>query len=269
MPRLWKHVTRPTSLTLVVDNFDVKYVNKDSVNHLIKCLKEKYKLIKDWDGNLYCGIKLIWYYNNLTLDISMISMPGYIIKQIQKYKHAIPTKPQHCLYTPQPRQYGSNVQCLLRVDTSPPLSDANIKHIQWVIGSIWYYARAIDVTVLMAISTIANEQTQSTENTMQKTKQILDYLATHSDATVQFHELDMILNIHSDALYLSEAKRTQLSMWTLLHGMETQSHTANQTEWSFFHLVCNITVCCCIQHRGRTWCIILKLQISHNILTHP
>jgi hypothetical protein len=38
-----------------------------------------------------------------------------------------------------------------------------------------------------------------------KTMQLLDYLATHPDATVQFHALDMILNIHSNASYLSEA----------------------------------------------------------------
>jgi hypothetical protein len=36
--------------------------------------------------------------------------------------------------------------------------------------------------------------------------QLLDYLAGQSEAKVRFHTLDMILNIHSDASYLSEAK---------------------------------------------------------------
>jgi hypothetical protein len=36
--------------------------------------------------------------------------------------------------------------------------------------------------------------------------QKLDYLAHNADAKVRFHALDMILNIHSDASYLSEAK---------------------------------------------------------------
>jgi hypothetical protein len=53
MPGLWKLL-----LTLVVDSFGMKYVNNNDVNHLIKCLKHKYKITKDWDGNLYCGIKL-------------------------------------------------------------------------------------------------------------------------------------------------------------------------------------------------------------------
>jgi hypothetical protein len=163
--------------------------------------QEKYELTKDWDGNLYCGIKLNWNYDP-TLDILM---PGYIIKQVQKYKHAIPIKPQQCLYTPQPCQYGSEAQRLLPIDNSPPLLDTNIKHIQQVIGSILYYARAVDLTVLMALSTIAIKQAHGTKNTMQKTKQFLDYLATHSDSTVQFHASDMILNIHSDVSYLSKA----------------------------------------------------------------
>ncbi len=34
-PGLWKHTTRPISFTLVVDNFGVKYVDKEHINHLI------------------------------------------------------------------------------------------------------------------------------------------------------------------------------------------------------------------------------------------
>jgi hypothetical protein len=33
----------------------------------------------------------------------------------------------------------------------------------------------------------------------------LNYLATHPEATIRFHASDMILNIHSDASYLSKA----------------------------------------------------------------
>jgi hypothetical protein len=40
---------------------------------------------------------------------------------------------------------------------------------------------------------------------MLKTKQLLGYLAMHLDATVQFYATDMVMNIHLDASYLSEA----------------------------------------------------------------
>jgi hypothetical protein len=186
----------------VVDDFGVKYTNKADVELLIECLKENNGLTQDWDGDLYCGIKLKWNYKDRTLNISM---PGYIIKQLQKYKHDTPTRPQHCPYSPQPKQFGSEAQRPIPKDTSPPLSPDEIKHIQRVIGSILYYARAVDLTVLMALSTIASGQAHGTENTMRKTKQLLDYLVTHSEATVRFHASDMILNIHLDASYLSEA----------------------------------------------------------------
>jgi hypothetical protein len=57
-PGLWKHKTPPIAFTLVFDVFGMKYVGKEHVDHLIACIKEKYKLTVDWTGNLYCGIKL-------------------------------------------------------------------------------------------------------------------------------------------------------------------------------------------------------------------
>ena len=69
-----------------------------------------------------------------------------------------------------------------------------------------YYALAVDMTNLMALSTIAVNQTKATKRTMERCTQLLDYLAHNADAKVRFHASDMILNIHSNALYLSEAK---------------------------------------------------------------
>ena len=59
-------------------------MGREQVDHLIKCIYEKYELTEDWSCNLYCGIKLHWDYIARTVDISM---PGYIKKQLLKYKH--------------------------------------------------------------------------------------------------------------------------------------------------------------------------------------
>ena len=59
---------------------------------------------------------------------------------------------------------------------------------------------------LLSISTIANEQTTATEKTERKVLQLLNYLATHPAAKLQYRVSDMILNIHSDASYLSETR---------------------------------------------------------------
>ncbi len=88
-----------------------------------------------------------------TLDISM---PGYIKKLLHKYKHKMPKKPQHCPYTPVPKQYGAKEQAPFPADISPKLSNKEIKKIQCVIRSILYYVRVVDITVLMALSSIAS-----------------------------------------------------------------------------------------------------------------
>ena len=56
IPGLWKHTTRPITFTLVVDDFGLKYKRQEDIDHLITCIKKKYELTIDWDGDLYCGI---------------------------------------------------------------------------------------------------------------------------------------------------------------------------------------------------------------------
>jgi hypothetical protein len=55
----------------------------------------------------------------------------------------------------------------------------------------------------MPINDMYMEHTKATEKTQAATNQMLDYLATHPDATIRYHASDMILHIHSDASYLS------------------------------------------------------------------
>ena len=59
-PGLCKHQTRPISFKLVVDNFGIKYTNKDDIDDLFKPIKEKYPLKIDWTRAQYVGINLDW-----------------------------------------------------------------------------------------------------------------------------------------------------------------------------------------------------------------
>jgi hypothetical protein len=60
------------------------------------------------------------------------------------------------------------------------------------------------MTVFTALSTIAIEQTKATDTTMGRCMQLLDYLSSNQEAKVRFHASDMIMNIQSDASYLSK-----------------------------------------------------------------
>jgi hypothetical protein len=55
----------------------------------------------------------------------------------------------------------------------------------------------------MPLNDIATEQTKATQKSQAATDQLLDYLATHIDATIRYHKSDMILHIHSNESYLS------------------------------------------------------------------
>ncbi len=125
-PGLWSHRSCPISITLVVDDIGVKYVSKTDVDHLVASIKSTYTLTVDWSGNLYCGIKLDWDYVGRTIDISM---PGYIAKKLQEYKHIKSKTMQSCPYTTAPKQFGSKAQRLLPPDVSPLLDKKGIKRV--------------------------------------------------------------------------------------------------------------------------------------------
>ena len=58
IPGLWKHKTRPIVFTLVVDDFGVKYANKEDAEHLMSVLKQDYEVTKDWKGERYIEMHL-------------------------------------------------------------------------------------------------------------------------------------------------------------------------------------------------------------------
>ncbi len=128
------------------------------------------------------------------------------MKQLTKYGHVAPLKPQHCLYLPNPIKYGKDNQAPSSLDDSPLLNEAGKKHVQQIVGSFLYYAQAVDPTILMALSEISSQQVAPTENTMKRVNQFLDYMWTHPDAVIRYRASDMILNVHSDVSYLSTPK---------------------------------------------------------------
>jgi hypothetical protein len=198
-PGLWLHKTRPISFSLVVDDFAVKYVGRQHADHLRHDMLKTYELTTDWSGTVYSGMTLKRDYKHRTCDISM---PGYVSNVLRKFQHDAPKHPQHTPSRYVTPVYGAKTQYATK-DETPPLTAKQCLTIQKVTGSVLYYARAVDPTVMMPLNDIATEQTKATEKTQAATNQLLDYLATHPDATIRNHASDMILHIHSNASYLS------------------------------------------------------------------
>jgi hypothetical protein len=74
---------------------------------------------------------------------------------------------------------------------------------QEVIGVFLYYARAVDCTMLTALSSLATQQANPTTTTLDRVYQFLDYALSHPNAGITYQASDMILAAHSDASYLS------------------------------------------------------------------
>jgi hypothetical protein len=85
---------------LCIEDFGIKYIGGENPKHLFQALHtERYEIVEDWMGELYCGITLNWNYPARWVDIAM---PVYAIKNLTPYNHPPPLKPQHCPYTPNP-----------------------------------------------------------------------------------------------------------------------------------------------------------------------
>jgi hypothetical protein len=133
-------------------------------------------------------------------------MPGYIINVLNKFQYDRPKTPQHTPSRYVTPVYSATMQYANQDETPPPLLDKQCTTIQKITGSVLYYSRAVDPTVLMPLNDIAKEKTRATEKTKTAAGQLLDYLVTHPDAKIRCHASDMILHIHSDASYLSVSK---------------------------------------------------------------
>jgi Reverse transcriptase (RNA-dependent DNA polymerase) len=200
-PGLWTHETRPIWFSLVVDDFGIKYTDIADAEHLLATLRAHYTISLDMSGTRYCGLTIAWDYNCRTCDISM---PGYIARALERFQHPHPARPQHSPHPWLKPVYGKSPQLTPEIIHSPPLGPADKKRVQEILGTLLYYARAVDSTLLAAISSLASQQTKGTQATMRSITQLLNYCATHPDATIRFIASDMILHVASDASYLSE-----------------------------------------------------------------
>ena len=79
-------------------------------------------------------------------------------------------------------------------------------YVQQVCGIFLYYAIAVDPTMLEALNAISTAQANATITTMGDIVWLLNYVATHPDATINYHASDMIIHVSRDASYLGEER---------------------------------------------------------------
>jgi len=207
-PCLFIHPTRDIEFTLVVDDFFISYAHDTDANFLLDTLRSTYPLKVNWSANKYIGFDIEWNYshNDLSNRFVALSMLGYIAAALIRFNFH-PTSNTYTPEPPVPISYGKNTSQLTPdEDTSAPLSPAEITRLQQIIGTVLYYARGVDGTILCPVSRTASRQVNATRNVLDSAHRILAYCATYPNATIVYHPSDMILKVCSDASYNSETK---------------------------------------------------------------
>ena len=232
-PGLWKHESRPITFTLVVDDFGIGYTNRDDLDHLLAALQAHYKISTDMTGSTYIGLHIEWNYTNRSVDISM---PGFIERALLRFKHDMPHKPQHSPHRAAQPIYGKQQQLTPEPDRSPLLNAADTKTVQEIVGTLLYYARAVDPTLLTALSTLSTQQAKGTKQTMLDIVQLLNYCATHPNAVIRYIKSDMILHVESDASYLCETNaRSRVAGYYYLSNQSNNNVAFTDPEYVAMH----------------------------------
>ena len=99
--------------------------------------------------------------------------------------------------------YGKATQ-YTTTDVSNPAPKSAQKYAQKIVETFLYYALALDLTMLVALGSIASQQNNPTEKTMSEVTGFLDYCAAHPNACIEYTASNMILWTASDASYLSK-----------------------------------------------------------------
>ena len=110
-------------------------------------------------------------------------MPGYIERALQRFAHKC-NKSKDLPHAWTKPNFGASVQYATE-DMSPLLDAKDKKRVQEVVETLLFHARAVDSTMLPTLNTIEAAQSNSTQNTMEALTKLLNYCATHPNATVQ------------------------------------------------------------------------------------
>ena len=172
------------------------------LQHLTTCLGELFHIKVYPTCTSFLGFTVD--YNRSDRSISL-SYPSYIPDLLTRLRpNGIKTQKSPCVYIPP--VFGSHDPQVTHVDDSGPASAAEAAEIGIIVGSLLYYARAVDASLLTAVCLLSSHQAHPTKQTVIAANRLLGYAKANPANSLVFRPSDMILRIHSDASYLSRPK---------------------------------------------------------------
>ena len=129
----------------------------------------------DWHFKLRDQLEMEWY----------VYQSGIINARVHRklYKQRKQQHSPHPYWAP---VYGSKTQTAAADDDTDRLDAKTTTRLQQIVGSLLYYARVVDPIMLVALNSISSQQAAPTQATMYQLNQLLDYAATHPNATIEY-----------------------------------------------------------------------------------
>ena len=123
-----------------------------------------------------------------------------------RYKNTAAHWQQHSSHKwEQIHKWGGKVNGIWTVYITPITKERKTR-IQKIVGTLPYYARWVDLTIMVALGSIYFKQANRNETTSQSINQFLNYNVSHPDSTISYKESDMVLYVHCDGSYLSKSQ---------------------------------------------------------------
>jgi len=178
------------------------------------------------EGKRFIGLTIERDYLKRTLSISM---PGYTAMALNRF-NAQDISPTHSPMLYLPPTYGKKGKPQLA--TNPSTNYLNNKNltlkIQQITGTLLYFARAVDPTLLVAINKVSLEQSNPTPSTERAAMRLLQYIKAYPNPIITYHPSDMVLIIHSDATFASETRsRSRVAGYGYLGNKDNNDKLVN------------------------------------------
>ena len=140
---------------------------------------------------------------------------------------------------------------------------------QQITGTLLFYAKAINLTILVALGTIAAATTSGTTETEKAIQKLLDYCATHPDDTLRYKASGMKLKVQNDSSYLSELQtRSRSGGFSYIGDVTNNLSRPNSAIIVISTIICNVIFSSAEAECGTLFYNVKELEALRTTLKH-
>ena len=127
-----------------------------------------------------------------------------MMRALKILQHSPPKRPQHSPFPAEKRKYGATIKYAEVPDLSGNITAPEVTRAKKIIGKFYYYARAVNNTMLSSLGELSTNRTigTATPKVADNVIWFLNYSNTHPNEKIRYHTSGMILHVHRNTAYL-------------------------------------------------------------------